>query len=152
MTPTDDTRTAERANALYWSSDHSVNDLADELDLSKGALYGLLRPHPAGLTCPECGGGMEYPNRTAKEKGLVTCHSCGMEEEEALVRAEAAEDAYAVAATHEEDAAATDPPSDGGSHRIGHSGIGYPARVVVGAALLGTATGYLVARLTRRSR
>jgi predicted DNA-binding protein YlxM (UPF0122 family) len=45
----------DRANELYWGSDRSVNQIADELDLSKGALYGMIRPLPAALACPECG-------------------------------------------------------------------------------------------------
>lgn len=74
-----------RANVLYWDSDASVNDIAEELDLSKGTLYGMIRPRPAGLACPECGGDMEYPNRTARDKGFVTCAACGYEEEEDLL-------------------------------------------------------------------
>lgn len=126
-----DPRIAERADELYWSSERSVNDIAEELELSKGALYALIRPHPAGLLCPRCGGEMEYPNRTAKKKRLVTCHACGRE-----IGKENAE-----AGGHESERSLTT-PSPGR----------YSARVVVGAALLGTAAGYLVARLTRRSR
>jgi hypothetical protein len=39
-------KTLEAANELYWGSEKSVNQIADELDLSKGALYGLIRPLP----------------------------------------------------------------------------------------------------------
>ena len=62
-----------RANELYWSSDMSVNQIAEELDLSKGMLYGLIRPRPAGLACPECAEELVYPNRTAKERCLLAC-------------------------------------------------------------------------------
>ena len=74
-----------RANVLYWDSEESVNDIAESMDLSKGTLYGMIRPRPAGITCPECSNEMEHPNRTAREKGFVTCPECGLEEEEDVV-------------------------------------------------------------------
>jgi len=117
---------ADRANELYWGSDRSVNELAEDLDLSKGALYGMIRPLAAGLSCPECSGELEYANRTARDKGFVTCADCGFEEEEVLVRAEAGDmDLVPDAATE---------PT-------------YPARTLVATALLGTAVGFLLARL-----
>lgn len=77
---------ADRANASYWDSGASVNDIAAELDLSKGSLYGMIRPRGSGLDCPECGEELEYPNRTAREKRFVTCSGCGLEEEEEVIR------------------------------------------------------------------
>lgn len=67
----------DRANELYWGSDRSVNQIADELDLSKGALYETIRPLPAGLACPECGLEVVHPNRTARDRGRVDCAACG---------------------------------------------------------------------------
>ena len=76
----------ERANDLYWRSGASVNQLTRELDLSKGALYEIITPMAAGLSCP-CGGGeMVYTNRTARERGFVSCTTCGLEDEEEHVR------------------------------------------------------------------
>ena len=120
-----------RANELYWGSDRSVNELAEDLDLSKGALYGLIRPLDADVDCPECGSGLEYANRTAREKGFVSCSECGFEEEEVLVRAEAGDPSVAPTATA--GAAPT-----------------YPARTLVATALLGAAAGFLLARLVDR--
>ncbi len=119
---------AERANELYWGSDRSVNELAEDLDLSKGALYSLIRPLPAGLECPECAGGMSYANRTARDRGYVTCEGCGLEEEEALVRIES------------------------GDASVLHESVGSPAatRTLVGTALLGVAAGFVLARLVGR--
>lgn len=77
-----------RANELYWGSDRSVNQIADELELSKGMLYGMIRPLPAELPCPRCATDMEYPNRTARERGLITCPSCTLELDEHAVRAQ----------------------------------------------------------------
>lgn len=67
----------DRANELYWGSNQSVNQIAEDLDLSKGALYGMIRPLPAAMGCPACGAEVVHPNRTAKERGLVDCPTCG---------------------------------------------------------------------------
>ena len=67
----------DRANELYWGSDRSVNQIAEDLDLSKGALYGMIRPLPAAMGCPLCATEVVHPNRTAMERGLVDCPSCG---------------------------------------------------------------------------
>jgi len=67
----------DRANALYWGSDMSVNQIADALDLSKGALYEMIRPLATAVPCPSCGAETVHPNRTAKERGLVACPECG---------------------------------------------------------------------------
>jgi hypothetical protein len=75
-----------RANQLYWESDRSVNQIAEELDLSKGMLYGMIRPLTAHLSCPRCTSSMEFGNRTARERGLLTCPSCGLQADEATAR------------------------------------------------------------------
>jgi predicted RNA-binding Zn-ribbon protein involved in translation (DUF1610 family) len=82
---TTDQETDLRANELYWSSDRSVNQIAEELNLSKGVLYGLIQPRPAALACPACAAELVHSNRTALDRGLVDCPSCGWEgaEEEA---------------------------------------------------------------------
>lgn len=77
-----DQETELRANELYWSSARSVNQIAEDLDLSKGVLYGLIRPLPASLTCPDCADELVYPNRTARDRGLVACPACAWEGEE----------------------------------------------------------------------
>jgi UDP-N-acetylmuramyl tripeptide synthase len=86
-----DGQLADRANALYWDSDGSVNDIAEALDLSKGSLYNLIQPAATAIACPECDTAMEYPNRTARDKGYVTCPGCGLEEEEEVIRGLAGE-------------------------------------------------------------
>jgi rubredoxin len=73
----------DRANELYWGSDLSVNQIAEALDLSKGALYEMIRPLPADLACPLCGAEAVHPNRTAHERGLIVCPSCGWEGDDA---------------------------------------------------------------------
>lgn len=120
---------AERANTLYWDSDASVNDIADDLDLSKGSLYGMIEPRGSSLACPDCGSELEYPNRTAREKGFLTCGECGLEEEEEVIRALAGESI-----------ALRSSSSDEASSR----------RTIWGTALLGAAAGLLIARWMRR--
>jgi hypothetical protein len=75
----DDPKTEARVNRLYWESDLSVNALGEELGLSKGRLYDLLRPLPSGLGCPDCGGELGYENRTARDRGNLSCPRCGFE-------------------------------------------------------------------------
>ncbi|MBT8489343.1 MAG: hypothetical protein HKN72_04620 [Gemmatimonadetes bacterium] len=65
-----------RANDLYWGSDTSVNQIADDLELSKGALYGIIEPETSGLGCPLCGDEVVFSNRTAKDKGMLDCPTC----------------------------------------------------------------------------
>lgn len=65
-----------RANELYWSSGRSVNQIAEDLDLSKGTLYAIIVPEPTGHGCPLCGDEVVYPNRTAKERDALDCPTC----------------------------------------------------------------------------
>ncbi len=76
-----------KANELYWHSRESVNRLARELDLSKGTLYEIVAPLPADLPCPCDKAEMSYLNRTARDRGFVSCTACGLEDEEDQVRA-----------------------------------------------------------------
>lgn len=80
-----------KANELYWHSEESVNQLTRQLDLSKGMLYEILAPLPAHLPCPRGDGDLSYPNRTARDRGFVSCATCGFEDEENRVRALLAE-------------------------------------------------------------
>ena len=136
---TDDPTLLARANALYWDSDTSVNDIADELDLSKGALYGMIRPRETGLACPECGGPLQYANRTARDKGMVSCPECGFEEEEELVEAVALEAG---------DQPAPAPP---GSRGVVSPPSTVSLRTLVVSTLLGLAAGLAIGQVTRRS-
>ncbi|HEX9886966.1 MAG TPA: hypothetical protein VGA70_10790 [Longimicrobiales bacterium] len=145
MEPThaDDAALQEQANELYWGSDASVNQLAESLDLSKGALYNLVRPLPVGLPCPRCGTEMEYPNRTARHKGFITCPSCELEEEEEEVRLEW----RAAAGGPDRDALVVDP----GDHlEMTPDGGSAASRALIGTALLGAAAGVAVALWVRR--
>jgi uncharacterized Zn finger protein (UPF0148 family) len=136
---THDPQLLSRANSLYWESDASVNDIADELDLSKGALYGMIRPVDADLTCPECGGPLQYANRTARDKGIVSCPACELEEEAELVEAVSLDGPDELAP----------PPArvleaNAGERRV-------TVRTLVASTLLGLAAGLAIGQATRRS-
>lgn len=139
----DEARLRVRANELYWTSDESVNQIAEDLDLSKGALYDLVEPHASGLPCPRCGEEMEYPNRTARDKGFLTCPACDLEEDEEEVRArwgaiDADEDAVVIRPGVEESVPSAD--EDEAARR----------RIIASAALLGAAAGLALALWTRK--
>jgi len=72
------TELAKVVNRMYWDSDESVNRIAERLDLSKGALYGMIEPAPAGGTCPDCGSSLNLGNRTARDRGLAECAACSL--------------------------------------------------------------------------
>jgi len=76
-----------RANDQYWNSDAGVNQLARDLDLSKGTLYEILAPLPAGIPCPHGDGELGFANRTARERGFLSCAACGLEDKKERVLA-----------------------------------------------------------------
>ena len=126
---THDPELRQRANALYWNSDDSVNEIAETLDLSKGALYGMVEPLATEEPCPDCGKPLEFANRTARDKGLVACPSCGLEEELVLVQGARLES------------------SEGGE--MGLSPVSPGARNAVAAGLIGLAVGILLGQWGR---
>lgn len=126
-----DLELAREANRRYWQSDASVNQIAEAMGLSKSSLYGLIDRLPTGLACPECGGELEFPNRTARDRGLVTCPDCD----------------YEGSAEEMLDAAEAEPESGGRApRRISTSA----KRVIAGTALLGVAAGLIIGTLARR--
>jgi hypothetical protein len=130
----------DRANELYWGSDRSVNQIAEDLDLSKGALYGVIRPLPAAMGCPACGAEVVHPNRTARERELVDCPICGWDgaEDETVP-------AFAPAALTDERSAAR---SRARARALSANGAGSGA--VLGGALLGAAVGLALLFWARR--
>lgn len=67
----------ERANLLYWNSSETVDRIAEQLGMSRNALYASVRPLPAGVECPECGEELVFPNRTSRLAGRALCASSG---------------------------------------------------------------------------
>ena len=135
----------ERANALYWDSDHSVNQIAESLELSKGTLYNLVGPRPAGLPCPRCSEEMEYPNRTARDKGFLTCPGCDLEEDEESVRKE-----WRSAARASDGGTVVVKPGDGQGARAAAQDLALDNRAMVGTALLGVAAAFALALWARK--
>jgi hypothetical protein len=130
---------AIEANRLYWGSEAGVNQIADDLGLSKGSLYEIVQPLPSELPCPRCGTEMAYPNRTAREKGFVTCPACQLEEEEdevreALIRGDVSRPPHAR-------------PGAPSSTLLDR---GADPRVLAGTALLGVAVGIVLGSLIRK--
>jgi predicted RNA-binding Zn-ribbon protein involved in translation (DUF1610 family) len=131
----------KRANELYWGSELSVNQIADEMDVSKGMLYELIHPQPAGTVCPVCDQELVYANRTARDRALLACPSCGWVGdaddaelgvgEASVVLPGGGEDEDALPAAVEDD----DPGR---------------ARVILGGALLGAAVGLGLVLWSRR--
>jgi hypothetical protein len=127
---------ARRANELYWGSDQSVNQIADDLDLSKGALYDFVRPLQSGLGCPMCGAEVVYSNRTAKERGRLDCPICGWDGQPDEAAMEVDEEEPSVALTGP---VAQEPPPPDDRFRLAAVG-----------ALLGAAVGLAVVLWARR--
>jgi hypothetical protein len=74
-----DAHASRQANRLYWETDSSVADIADELDISRRMLYDLLEPCPADRPCPECGASLGFRNRTALDRRQAECPECTAE-------------------------------------------------------------------------
>src|SRR5262245_60880948 len=70
---------AAEANRLYWKQAASVGEIANQLGISRRALYDVLEPLPAGVRCPKCGTEGVFVNRSAQAAGLPRCPNCGSE-------------------------------------------------------------------------
>lgn len=128
-----------RANELYWGSDESVNQIADRLELSKSALYGMIGPLPASASCPVCGARVEYTNRTARDHDESSCPTCGWEGSESE------------AMPMDPDAAGADATANG--FRLAELARRFELdqkRILLGSVLLGAAVGLAVFSYIRR--
>jgi hypothetical protein len=67
------------ANRLYWNQATSVGEIANQLGISRRALYEVLQPKPAGVSCPTCGKEAVFINRSAQAAGMARCVDCGTE-------------------------------------------------------------------------
>jgi len=66
----------EAVGGRYWHSSDGVNQIATALGLSKGRLYELIPPLPAGEDCPLCQGPLVFVNRSARDRGEGVCRGC----------------------------------------------------------------------------
>ena len=74
---------AAEANRLYWETDTSVADIAQQLELSRRALYDSVDPLPTSGSCDVCGTPLVFENRSARNAGVETCPSCTASDDEA---------------------------------------------------------------------
>ena len=144
----------ERANELYWSSDRSVNQIADDLELSKGTLYDVIEPQPSGLGCPLCGDEVVYSNRTAKDREMLDCPTCEWEgsPDEATELDESAFRAPSER-TDGEIPSAEDSVATGASRpprEVPPAPRRVPTNTIAGGALLGAAVGLALVMWARR--
>lgn len=70
---------AHEANRLYWQTDRSVADIAEQLSVSRRALYELIQPESSGIRCGSCNGDVVFSNRSAKTSSHGRCVDCGSE-------------------------------------------------------------------------
>lgn len=130
---TSDPDVTRRANELYWSSDESVNQIAERLDLSKSGLYGMVGPLMSGHGCPVCGTEVEFANRTARDRDELECPACGWE-------------------GGESETVALDGGADESAWLPARPTEGEGRRALLGGVLLGAAAGLLLFGFTRRRR
>jgi hypothetical protein len=139
---------SQEANRLYWESEESVNQIGEQMELSKGVLYSLIQPLPSGLPCPGCGEEMVFPNRTARDKGFLACPECEMEEEEAAVQAYWEGENQDGGSLFRQAGSAVQRAV--GSGKAGVAGLTPRGRILAGTALLGVAAGLILSRYLRR--
>lgn len=131
----------KKLNRLYWTSDRSVNQIADDLGVSKGTLYEVLEPAASGLPCPGCGREMVYENRTARDRGGLTCPECGHDADRSDLDGSAT---VSAAARHGRSGGVPYAPGARGANRTALT------RIVAGTALLGVAAGIALVTALRR--
>jgi hypothetical protein len=145
---TDETNSlAERANELYWTASMTVDDIVEELGISRSSLYSSIEPMPAGLICADCHERMVFTNRTMRDRGVALCPNCGRESEPGEPRGATGEEMEGAAG------AVGGPDADEG-YPVSRTLVIPPQRIalVAGGAALGIVVGALAAGLLRESR
>lgn len=139
---------AERANRAYWETNEGVNHIADALDASKSALYGMIEPLATGETCAVCAGALVWENRTARDKHVATCPTCeaGGGAVEASVRRTSGAPVTRTAPSGTTTTAPTPLSLSGTTPTFDQ------ARALGGAVLVGLGAGFLAAVLMLRRR
>lgn len=149
--PRGEPQRTDEANRLYWHSDLGVNQIAEEMGISKGALYTQVNPLAAEIQCPRCDTELVYPNRTARDRGFLSCPNCGFEEElseledAAPVRKRKAP-SKAKGRASRSDAEAPEEDDAAARRTLSREN----ARVLVGSGLVALAAGLILTRWLRR--
>ena len=143
---------SDRASTLYWNSHRSVNSIANDLGLSKGRLYELIRPLGSGADCPKCQSELVFENRTAHQNQQAACSVCdlGGVAIESVRTAARRFSEMAEAEARGDDDTREDPDFHEVANAIGPSPLGPDARGVVAGLLVGGVAGILIGRYFRR--
>lgn len=139
-----DAHDVEEANQLYWESGKSVNQIAEDLGLSKGALYEMISPLASEFGCPLCDAPMRYAHRTAHDKGVLTCSGCETQFKDSDPQLEPLSPEASAGAP-----AASKPPAPYAA-RSTTPPVRPANQVLIGTAVLGVGVGLLLARLFGR--
>lgn len=75
----DDDSLAVEVNRLYWDSNTSIADITSQLEISRRALYDLIRPDAATSTCASCSSTHVFSNRSARDRGEAVCPACDLQ-------------------------------------------------------------------------
>jgi predicted RNA-binding Zn-ribbon protein involved in translation (DUF1610 family) len=138
-----DEQLARKLSDRYWSTDESVSLIAEEVGISKGRLYEIIRPLAVEGICPRCGSGPPvYPNRTARDRHEVECPVCGWQGEDGEILPGTPvppQDRRAYVRSQ-------DQPS--GVARATEA-VSQPVSGMVGGILVGLAAGLMIGRLTK---
>jgi hypothetical protein len=84
--PSDRDALVAEVNRLYWETELPVTEMAERLGISRRTIYDMLIPTPAHERCPECGGALVYPNRSARMAGEAVCSACGRTQDVTLLQ------------------------------------------------------------------
>ena len=142
------THDAPPANELYWHSSLTIDEVVEQLGISRNALYASILPIPAGGPCEECGGSLVFTNRTNRSRGIATCADCSLEVELPDEPEEPESAPEMVQALHQDHGASEAPAWS--RWRDDFASVG-PARyaLVGGAAALGIIVGAAAVRAMR---
>lgn len=75
----EETGYAAEANDLYWNDMASVSEIANRFGISRRALYDIIEPRPAGVSCPSCAVEVVFVNRSAVASRTARCLICEVE-------------------------------------------------------------------------
>jgi hypothetical protein len=134
-----DHESRSEVDRLYWETDTSVADIADQLEISRRALYDAIQPRPIGVACVECGGDLVFRNRSAADRRQAECLGCA---NEVVVERVPDEDSVEPEVEQERSAARISPLSRKPLPQPGHA-AGLGASLLTGLAL-GAVAGYLL--------
>jgi hypothetical protein len=108
----------------------------------------MLLPEKSGSWCPDCGADVGFDNRTAKDRGHLSCVECGWEGGVEDAETYGGEGAVTLPSHDDDENALADEalPESGGGMALDSS----RKRIAMGGALLGAAAGLALVLWARR--